>query len=208
MVEAARIPSARERGRQVRLDRILDSASRLFAGQGFAKTSVDEIAATAGVSKGLVYDHYDSKEELFSAVFWREMERWDGETVSHAVFDEDDVPRSLANVLRASIHAVRRNPFLRRVLTQDMATLLPLERENAIAFVVQYCQKLEAVLAHGVRTGQLRSDLDTGSTAQVIWAIHHALAPGILVTPDGEWRPDADAVLQSAIDLVIHGIRS
>ena len=207
MVEAARGPSARERGRQVRLDRILDSASRLFAGQGFAKTSVDEIAAAAGVSKGLVYDHYDSKEELFSAVFWREMERWDAETVSNAVFDENDVPRSLSNVLRASIHVVRRNPFLRRVLTQDMATLLPLERENSIAFVVQYCTKLEAVLAHGVRTGQLRADLDTGSTAQVIWAIHHSLAPGILVTPDGEWRPDSDALIQSAIDLVIRGIK-
>jgi AcrR family transcriptional regulator len=208
MVEAARMPSARERGRQARHDRILEAASRLFADQGFGKTSVDEIAAAAGVSKGLVYDHYDSKEELLGAVFWRLVAQWDEETLRGADFDENDIPASLGRILHSSIGAVRRNRFLQRILTQHLASLLPQERDNAAAFVRRYCEQLEAVLAHGVRTGQLRGDLDTAHTAETIWAIHHAMSPGILVLPNGEWRPDADALLQSAIDLVIRGIRS
>jgi AcrR family transcriptional regulator len=207
MVEAAQPLSARQRGRQARHDRILEAASRLFADPGFAKTSVDEIAAAAGVSKGLVYDHYDSKEDLLAAVFWRLVEQWDEETVRGADFDEADIPASLGRVIAASIRAVRRNKLLQRILTQDVRSLLPSERDNAIAFVVRYCERLEPVLAHGVRVGQLRADLDTRHTAEIIWALHHALSPGILVLPSGEWRPDADALLQSAIDLVIHGIR-
>jgi AcrR family transcriptional regulator len=208
MAEAARILSARERGRQARHDRILDASARLFAEHGFAKTSVDEIAAAAGVSKGLVYDHYDSKEELLAAVFWRLVEQWDAETLRDAHFDESDIPASLGRVIAASIRALRRNKLLARILTQDIRSLLPSERDNATAFVVRYCEQLAAVLAHGVQAGQLRADLDAAHTAEIIWALHHSLSPGILVLPDGEWRPDADALLQSAIDLVIRGIRS
>src|SRR5262245_53555138 len=98
MAEASRSPSARQRGRQMRHERILDSAAQLFAAHGFAKTSVDEIAAAAGVSKGLVYDHYDSKEELLAAVFWKLVEQWDADTIRTADFAADDIPASLGRV--------------------------------------------------------------------------------------------------------------
>ncbi|GGO83516.1 TetR family transcriptional regulator [Marinobacterium nitratireducens] len=47
--------------------RILDSAVELFTEQGFASTSMDQIAKRAGVSKQTVYSHHGSKEELFVA---------------------------------------------------------------------------------------------------------------------------------------------
>ena len=109
--------------------------------------------------------------------------------------------------MTASIRSVLGNGLLQRILTKNIGWLDPLERDNAEAFVRRYCERLESVLAHGVRTGQLRADLDTAHTAEIIWALHHSLSPGILVRPDGEWRPDADALLQSALDLVIRGIR-
>lgn len=48
---------------------VLAAATDLFARQGFAATTVDEIAAAAGVAKGAVYHHFDTKETLFEAVF-------------------------------------------------------------------------------------------------------------------------------------------
>jgi AcrR family transcriptional regulator len=47
---------------------ILRAASDLFGRQGYAATSVDEIAAAAGVAKGAVYHHFASKERLFEPV--------------------------------------------------------------------------------------------------------------------------------------------
>jgi len=52
--------------------RILDGASRAFAGTGFRATAVPTIAAEAGVSVGLIYRYFPSKEELFLAVCARE----------------------------------------------------------------------------------------------------------------------------------------
>ena len=47
---------------------ILEAARQLFTGQGFDATSMDQIAAAAGVSKLTVYSHFGDKETLFAAV--------------------------------------------------------------------------------------------------------------------------------------------
>jgi AcrR family transcriptional regulator len=48
---------------------IRTAARRLFAEHGFAGTSIDDIAAAAGVTKGGVYHHFETKEQLFEDVF-------------------------------------------------------------------------------------------------------------------------------------------
>jgi len=49
-------------------ERILDAAIDIFTTRGFADTRMDEVAERAGVAKGTVYLHFDSKEALFQAV--------------------------------------------------------------------------------------------------------------------------------------------
>jgi len=50
---------------------ILTAAVAEFRTFGFAGTSMDRIAATAGVSKRTVYNHFASKDELFAAILWQ-----------------------------------------------------------------------------------------------------------------------------------------
>ena len=49
--------------------RLLDAAEEIFVRDGFEGAQLDEIAATAGRSKGAVYTHFKSKEDLFLALF-------------------------------------------------------------------------------------------------------------------------------------------
>jgi len=51
-----------------RASSILLAASAVFAERGFAGSTVDEIAARAGVSKLIVYRHFNSKQELYLAI--------------------------------------------------------------------------------------------------------------------------------------------
>jgi AcrR family transcriptional regulator len=53
-------------------ERILEGAKRAFAGSGFRGAAVPAIAGEAGVSVGLIYRYFPSKEELFLAVCERE----------------------------------------------------------------------------------------------------------------------------------------
>ena len=49
-------------------NRLLETASHLFASKGYASTSVREIVARAGVSKPVLYYHFQSKEGLYYAI--------------------------------------------------------------------------------------------------------------------------------------------
>src|SRR5262245_23015829 len=59
-----------ERREQTR-DDLIAAADRLFVSGGFHATSLDQIAAAAGYTKGAVYSNFDSKEDLFFAVYER-----------------------------------------------------------------------------------------------------------------------------------------
>lgn len=50
---------------------ILDAAQACFLDHGFSSTSMDMVAATAGVSKATIYAHFQSKDELFGAIIQR-----------------------------------------------------------------------------------------------------------------------------------------
>ena len=63
----ARLDSARTLTEQKRLA-ILEAALREFEANGFDQTSMDRIAASAGVSKRTVYNHFASKSALFDAI--------------------------------------------------------------------------------------------------------------------------------------------
>ncbi|WP_405742544.1 TetR/AcrR family transcriptional regulator [Streptomyces sp. NBC_01525] len=56
-----------------RREQLLDIGRTLFAERGFEGTSVEEIAAKAGVSKPVVYEHFGGKEGLYAVVVDREM---------------------------------------------------------------------------------------------------------------------------------------
>jgi AcrR family transcriptional regulator len=49
--------------------RLLDAAEEVFVREGYEAAQLDQIAATAGRSKGAVYTHFSSKEDLFLALF-------------------------------------------------------------------------------------------------------------------------------------------
>lgn len=48
---------------------LLEAARSLFSGRGFAETPTEEIVRRAGVTRGALYHHFRSKEDLFCAVF-------------------------------------------------------------------------------------------------------------------------------------------
>src|SRR6266496_5674514 len=49
-------------------EQLLDAAERVFRDRGVAKTSLAEVAAAAGVTRGAVYWHFKDKADLFEAM--------------------------------------------------------------------------------------------------------------------------------------------
>lgn len=65
--ESATLPPRRRAPHSAR-ELILKAATEAFMAHGFSGTSIDQIAAQAGVSKPTIYSHFEGKEQLFVAI--------------------------------------------------------------------------------------------------------------------------------------------
>jgi len=80
-------PKRRLLRRRERREQILMTATRAFANAGFAATSLEDVAAEAGISRDVLYRHFDSKAELYRAVLRRAQDRLAAATGSPAFTD-------------------------------------------------------------------------------------------------------------------------
>lgn len=70
------IKDRKEREREERRRQILDAALQVFSRKGYEKTTMDEIAEKAELSKGVLYYYFHNKEDLFYELIIRESEKF------------------------------------------------------------------------------------------------------------------------------------
>ena len=64
-----------KRRREVTVERLLDAALETFAERGFAAASVEDVCSRGGFTRGAFYSSFRTKDELFAALFSRELDR-------------------------------------------------------------------------------------------------------------------------------------
>src|SRR5216683_4183005 len=74
---------------------IVSAALRLFAERGFASASIAEIAEAAGITKGAIYWHFDSKDALFKGILDQIRHDWQ-DVVRKPLERESDPLRKIA----------------------------------------------------------------------------------------------------------------
>jgi AcrR family transcriptional regulator len=115
--------STRRLPRGERRQQIIAAATRAFARAGFAATSLDDIAAEAGVSRAILYRHFDTKTDLYRAVLDNACGRLITATGADQFTDE-----SIPGLLRAAaddpagfrllFHHAAREPEFRQAMDQ------------------------------------------------------------------------------------------
>ncbi|MDQ1396747.1 MAG: hypothetical protein QOG64_2006 [Acidimicrobiaceae bacterium] len=131
LASAARTRRTQAERRETTRAALLTAARALFAEHGFAGTGREQIAERAGVTRGALYHHFTSKEELFREV----VEALDAETVDHllAAARTSDIP---AEQIRRGCHAYLDaclDPAFRRVALLEAPAVLGLERCREIS---------------------------------------------------------------------------
>ncbi|NYH51463.1 MULTISPECIES: TetR/AcrR family transcriptional regulator [Nocardiopsis] len=104
--------------RAERREQILDAAKRAFARTGFTDTSLDDVAAEAGVSRVILYRHFESKGGMYRAVLDRALERLVAR-VGEGEFTDASIPAFLSAAaedpdgFRLVFHHAAREPEFR-----------------------------------------------------------------------------------------------
>jgi AcrR family transcriptional regulator len=103
--------------RAERREVILETAGRLFAEHGYAATRLDDVAAAIGVTKPLLYRHFDSKRALYLALL--ERHRDDLPTFTEAMPAEGSLDDRLRAVLDAWLTYVEAHSYAWQMLFRD-----------------------------------------------------------------------------------------
>ena len=115
-----------------RREQLIEIGRSLFASKGFEAVSVEEIAATAKVSKPIVYEHFGGKEGLYAVVVDREM-RALTDTLINALSDPQAHPRQIVErTALALLTYVEENAEGFRVLTRDSPKTDPAGSFNSL----------------------------------------------------------------------------
>jgi TetR/AcrR family transcriptional regulator len=155
-------------------DHILDAAERLFATQGFARTTIKDIGGAAGLNSALLYYYFADKDELYREVLRRFVGRLVTRTMGELTAGGQPEDR-LRALLRTQAELLIANPHFPRLMVRELA-----ESEGAHA-VEQFhllasttFRRLCELIEEGQRAGVFRKELDPrfaaiSTVAQVVY---------------------------------------
>lgn len=70
-VKTANVELVRAKTQKGKYDEVLRTAARLFMSAGYSGTSVEDIAAAVGVTKGALYHYFANKSDILYALYWQ-----------------------------------------------------------------------------------------------------------------------------------------
>lgn len=170
-------------GLKVRKENLLKAGSRLFARWGFDKTSVDDIAREAGISKGAVYLEFPNKEALFKAVLYYESIRYSEDWLRR--FESDPGEWSFARMFQHSIGAIQLNPLMKALHMRDQQLFGSYLRRDPELFLIKTSMSTE-LFRRLQEEGAMRDDISAPVLAYLMSVIGYGLVAGDEVVPSAD----------------------
>jgi AcrR family transcriptional regulator len=189
-----------------RREQIMDAALRVFAQKGFARATNREIAREAGVTSGLIYHYFDSKDALLKAII---------EQRSPLQMVRDLSPQMLAMPPEALLRVIVRQ-MLAIVEDERFVQLLRVYLPEAMyspdvsslgaTSIQEATRLLEAYFAAKMESGELRRE-NTGLSAQVVMGsvMSLVLRRQILRDPDA-LKYTHEEIVDSIVGIALQGL--
>ena len=208
------IAERKEREKQQRREEIMQAAEEVFFSKGFEKSTMDDVAEKAELSKGTLYLYFKSKEDLHMAVARKAIHLLRDYT-SKAAEGEGTALEKLGQMGRACIDFSRSHPdHMKAIMTLEEVEPLSISlstrdvqnmiyNESTVGAVIQ-------IVEQGVREKLIRSDIPTALVAHTLWmsvlsvirfvSSKQSLLQALDLSPD--------KLYESHFELVLNGIRT
>jgi AcrR family transcriptional regulator len=182
-----------------RREQVLSVALEVFGRYGFRKTSMDEVARSAEISRQGLYLYFASKEALFRAAVRQELDTALSE--ASRCLDEENV--GLEDRVAAALDAWM-GRFVGSMLASDIANMLENSAMQLGDMAAEFSAAFEARLSSAIAAGTTETDRrQLGVTPEEITGTLHAVGKGWRFQVDS--RSEFVANVTSAVGLVFAG---
>ncbi|CAM8653637.1 AcrR Transcriptional regulator [Comamonadaceae bacterium] len=189
---------------------ILDAAERVFHQRGVSRTSLQEIAKEAGLTRGAIYWHFENKGELFHAMMERVtlpmMARMTEITPEDEARPLDKIRRNTAAALREIAH----NPQVRRVFEIAMQKVEYVDemqemQQRKISGRNECMDDMQHLLQIAQQLGHIKADAHLRNTTIGLFALVGGIKYNWLLDPEAF---DLEAVGLATLDAYLAGLKA
>lgn len=160
---------------EARRNQILNAATEIFAKKGFHRATIQEIAQTAGISHGAIYNYFESKDDLLISVMARlaELQKLDVDLMQGL---QDDTRRFLADVFEHRLDLIQKNQQIFKATLPEMLINPHLQDRFYAQFFQPTVTLLEQYLEAQIQLGNVQP-VDAPLTGRVI----HSTFIGLII---------------------------
>jgi len=206
------IESRRKREKDIKRNMILKAARKLFFEKGFKSVTVENIAKKAELSKGSVYLHFGSKDEIYSQILLNDIDKFhkrvidlvgNGSSASEILFRLSDIyvefflkDRELFRILMTfMLNANHRN------LPEDIEAHLSKTTNKTIDII-------ERILQHGIDNHEFPLAINLRQNRNAIWGLLNGIISLHLFTGSEIRREELiRSTIKSSLEIFIRGLR-
>ncbi|MFH1149832.1 MAG: TetR/AcrR family transcriptional regulator [Actinomycetota bacterium] len=162
---------------------ILEAARGLFRRYGYRKTTMDDIARAAGITKPTIYSYFKGKKDIIAGLV-----EWEGAQVLRTGLSGQDEQSSaeeqLAGMFMAVDQYLKEDTFLQGIASRDPDIITPEVINIAFDFERRIMEAVERILAKGMAEGTIRKT-DPRLLSYAIVRLHEAFTFTAFLELDG-----------------------
>lgn len=165
---------------------IYETAAKLFGEKGFEGTSLDEVAEKAGVAKGTIFYHFQSKEELFSALIKEGIEVL-SQDIARINSKNVGIDKKLNLLIECHFDFFKKHRDMCLMLLGQMGYFQTRWQKSVKIIRDSYISNMEKIIAQAKEEGVIDKSLDTESliisffsvfvVTSIDWTIFHPKLP-------------------------------
>ncbi|HEY6899737.1 MAG TPA: TetR/AcrR family transcriptional regulator, partial [Puia sp.] len=184
---------------------ILDTARALFQQSGFKKTTMGDIARSLGKAKSSLYYYYPSKEDIFEAVLYAEMDELTDQ-IQQSIRHANSSKEKLIIYCRCRLNKLSQLCNLSDALKSEIAELHCLMNDLKNKFDTSHVEIVKGILNEGVNNGEFKqiSEDNIELVAYLMVSSFRGLAMPLMVSQNRS--PRLDLQIDSIVDIMVEGI--
>ncbi len=183
-----------------RQQRILDAASELIVRQGYDKITMSDVAEAVGISRGIVYLHFDSKEKLFEALLIREIEHYSQTWQTY--LETDPRAGTIGGIFRGVLYAIHSRPLMTAIARRDKRVLGSyLRKPDGLLYSLQTSSVGVDLIQALQEAGTVRKDIDPAVASHILDMLSYGqLSISDIKSP--ETFPPYEVVMEAIADMM------
>jgi AcrR family transcriptional regulator len=182
-------------------ERILDSAYALVSRVGLRRTTFEDVAAKAGVSRQTLYRYFGSKDEMVAALMDREADRF-LEALQRMAVDNTDLAGAMSKGLMFTFDYLASHPLLSWIHENEPDELLPHLRSHWLPILDAVKRYIEPFMEAEVSEGRM-----TPRRAQMAGDWLSRIAMSYLIVPGDFVNLRDESSIAEVPDLILNGLR-